>query len=125
MTSGGNNFNHFGENQLIKFNARDAGDFNDASDEREIAQKCGSLRRDAGDFVACVGLYPQSALRPRLVFLYFSTLNICKWGSFNMVWLNTVDSGYFFEIKSNFNKLRRLLTNLISRKYHQPLALRS
>ena len=26
MTSGGNNFNHFAENQLTKFSARDAGD---------------------------------------------------------------------------------------------------
>jgi len=31
MTSGGNYFNHFAENQLTKFNARDAGDFNDAA----------------------------------------------------------------------------------------------
>jgi len=29
MTSGGNNFNHFAENQLAKFSARDAGDFSD------------------------------------------------------------------------------------------------
>jgi len=50
-TSGGNNFNHFGDNQLIKFNARGAGDFNDAAGEREMAPKCGSLPRDAGDLV--------------------------------------------------------------------------
>jgi len=30
MTSGGNNFNYFAENQLTKFSARDAGDFSDA-----------------------------------------------------------------------------------------------
>jgi len=51
MTSGGNNFNHFGENQLIKFNARDAGDFNDAAGEWEMAPKCGSLLRNVGDLV--------------------------------------------------------------------------
>jgi len=51
MTSGGNNFNHFAENQLTKFSARDAGDFNVAAGEREMATKCGSLPRDAGDFV--------------------------------------------------------------------------
>jgi len=51
MTSGDNNFNHFAENQLIKFNARDAGDFNDAAGEREMAPKCGSLPRDARDVV--------------------------------------------------------------------------
>jgi len=46
MTSDGNNFNYFAENQLIKFNARDAGDFNDAAGEREMAPKCGSLPQD-------------------------------------------------------------------------------
>ena len=51
MTSGGNNFNHFAENQLTKFSARDAGDFSDAVGEREMAPKCGSLPRDAGDLV--------------------------------------------------------------------------
>jgi len=51
MTSGGNNFNNFAENQLTKFNARDAGDFSDAVGEREMAPKCGSLPRDAGDLV--------------------------------------------------------------------------
>ena len=51
MTSGGNNFNHFAENQLIKFNAKVAGDFNDVAGEREMAPKCGSLPRDAGDLV--------------------------------------------------------------------------
>jgi len=30
MTSGGNNFNYFAENQLTKFSAGDAGDFSDA-----------------------------------------------------------------------------------------------
>ena len=54
MKSGGNNFNHFAENQLTKFSARDAGDFSDAAGEREMAPKCGSLLRDAGDLV---GLY--------------------------------------------------------------------
>ena len=51
MTSGGNNFNHFADNQLTKFSARDAGDFSDAAGERETAPKCGSLPRDAGDLV--------------------------------------------------------------------------
>jgi len=51
MTYGGNNFNHFAENQLTKFSARDAGDFSDAAGEREMAPKCGSLPRDAGDLV--------------------------------------------------------------------------
>jgi len=49
MTSGGNTFNYFVENQLIKFSARDAGDFSDSVGEREMAPKCGSLPRDAGD----------------------------------------------------------------------------
>jgi len=31
MTSDGNNFNHFAENQLTKFSARDVGDFSDAA----------------------------------------------------------------------------------------------
>ena len=30
MTSGGNNFNYFAQNQLTKFRARDAGDFSNA-----------------------------------------------------------------------------------------------
>jgi len=51
MTSVCNNFNHFAENQLIKFSARDAGDFSDAAGEREMAPKCGRLPRDAGDLV--------------------------------------------------------------------------
>ena len=51
MTSGGNNFNHFAENQLTKFSARDAGDFSDAAGEREMTPKCRSLPRDAGDLV--------------------------------------------------------------------------
>ena len=49
MTSGDNNFNHFAENQVIKFNARDVGEFNDAAGEWEMSPKCGSLPRDAGD----------------------------------------------------------------------------
>ena len=51
MASGGNNFNHFAENQLIKFSARNAGDFSNAAGGREMAPKCGSLPRDAGDLV--------------------------------------------------------------------------
>jgi len=47
MTSGGNNFNHFAENQLTKCSARDAGDFSDAAGEREMAPKCGRLGRSA------------------------------------------------------------------------------
>jgi len=54
MTSGDNNFNHFAENQLTKFSARDAGDFNDVVGEQEMAPKCGSLPRDAGDLVGLV-----------------------------------------------------------------------
>jgi len=53
VTSGGNNCNHFVENQLTKFSAKDAGDFNDAAGEREMATKCG---RDAGDLVGLVTL---------------------------------------------------------------------
>jgi len=49
MTSGSNNFNQFAENQLIKFNARDAGNFNDAAGEWEMTPK--SKMRDAGDLV--------------------------------------------------------------------------
>jgi len=49
MTSGGNNFSYFAENQLTKFSAGDEGDFNEAAGEREMAPKCGSLPRDAGD----------------------------------------------------------------------------
>jgi len=30
MTSGGNNFNYFAENQLTKFSAKDVEDFSDA-----------------------------------------------------------------------------------------------
>ena len=51
MTSYGNNFNYFAENQLTKFSARDAGDISDAAGEREVVPKCGSLQRDAGDLV--------------------------------------------------------------------------
>jgi len=52
MTS--DNFKNFAENRLTKFSARDAGDFSDAVGEQEMAPKCGSLPRDAGDLV---GLY--------------------------------------------------------------------
>ena len=41
LLSGGNNFNNFAENQLTKFNARDAGDFSDAAGEREMAPNAG------------------------------------------------------------------------------------
>ena len=52
MTSGGNNFNCFAENQLTNLkSARDAGDFSEAAGEREMAPKCGSLPRDAGDLL--------------------------------------------------------------------------
>ena len=54
MTSGGNNFNHFDENQLTKFSARDAGDFSDAAGGREMAPKCGSLPQDPGDLVGLI-----------------------------------------------------------------------
>jgi len=57
MASGGNNFNYFAENQLTtcKFSSRDAGDFTDSAGEREMAPKCGSLPRDAGDLVGLLG----------------------------------------------------------------------
>ena len=45
MTSGGNNFNHFAENQLTIFSARDAGDFSDAAGKREMAPRCARLGR--------------------------------------------------------------------------------
>jgi len=54
MTSGGNTFNYFAENQLTKFSARNAGGFSDAAGEREMAPKCGSLPRDAGDLAGLV-----------------------------------------------------------------------
>ena len=60
MTSGGNNCNHFAENQLTKFSARYAGDFSDAAGEREMAPQCGSLPRDAGDLVGLL----QDAVNP-------------------------------------------------------------
>jgi len=40
-------FNYFAENHLTKFSAGDAGDFNDAVGEQEMAPKCGNLPRDA------------------------------------------------------------------------------
>ena len=39
MTSGGNSFNCYVENQLTKFSARGAGDFSDAAGERVMAPK--------------------------------------------------------------------------------------
>jgi len=54
MTSGGNSFHHFAENQLTKFSARDAGDFSDTAGEQEMAPKCGSLPWDEGDLVGLV-----------------------------------------------------------------------
>jgi len=51
LSSGGNNFIHFAENQLIKFNARDSEEFNDVAGEWEMAPKCGSLPLDEGDLV--------------------------------------------------------------------------
>ena len=54
MTSGGNRLHDFAENRLTKFSAGDAGYFSDAAREREMAPKCGSLSRDAGDLA---GLY--------------------------------------------------------------------
>jgi len=44
-------FIYFAENQLTKFSARDAGDFSEAAGEWEMAPKCVSLPRDAGDLV--------------------------------------------------------------------------
>jgi len=64
MTFGGNNFNCFAENQLTKFSSRDAGDFSEPAGGREMAPKCGSLPRNAGDLV---GL---------LSFLFVSILSI-------------------------------------------------
>jgi len=40
MISGGNDCNHFAENQLTKFSARDAEDCSDAVRERKMAPKC-------------------------------------------------------------------------------------
>jgi len=62
MTSGGNNFNHFAENQLTKFSARDAGDFSEVAGEREMTPKCGSLPRDAGDLVGLNFIQSSSAV---------------------------------------------------------------
>jgi len=53
MTSGGNNCNHFAENQLTKFSARDAGDFSDAAGEREMAPKCGISREMRETWQVC------------------------------------------------------------------------
>jgi len=47
--------NYFAENLPTIFSARDAGDFSDSAGEREMAPKCESLPRDAGDLV---GLEP-------------------------------------------------------------------
>jgi len=62
VTSGDNNFNHFAENQLTKFSARDAGDFSDVEGAREMAPKCGSLPRDAGDLVGLCKMRPKLRL---------------------------------------------------------------
>jgi len=66
MTSGGNNFSYFAENQLAKFSAGDAGDFNQAAGEREMAPKCGSLPRDAGDLAlqVCLTSLPPPGIEP-------------------------------------------------------------
>jgi len=42
------------KSNLVHFSAGDEGDFSDAAGEREMAPKCGSLPRDAGDLVAAV-----------------------------------------------------------------------
>ena len=39
------------KSNLVHFSAGDEGDFSDAAGEREMAPKCGSLPRDAGDLV--------------------------------------------------------------------------
>jgi len=44
-------FNYFAENQLTKLRTGDAGDFSDAAGKWEMAPKCGSLPRDAGNLV--------------------------------------------------------------------------
>jgi len=44
MTCGGNYFNHFAENQLSKFGARNAGDFSEAAGERRWLQNAGVSR---------------------------------------------------------------------------------
>jgi len=43
---------------MTKFSARNVGDFSEAAGEREIAPKCGSFPRDAGDLV---GLHTPTA----------------------------------------------------------------
>jgi len=67
MTSGGNNFSYFAENQLTKFSAGDAGDFNEAAGEREMAPKCGSLPRDAGDLAGLLLINRVTAETQRIV----------------------------------------------------------
>jgi len=52
MTSGGNNFNYFAENQLIKFSATDAGDFSDTYFSRIFFQDfpgSGNLKKKIQD----------------------------------------------------------------------------
>jgi len=71
MTFGGNNFNNFAENQLTKFSARDAGDFNVAAGERERLQNAGVSRdsRDAGDLVGL--LFTQTKIFDLYVYVSF------------------------------------------------------
>ena len=59
-------FDHDWRVATLKFSARDAGDFNDAAGEREMAPKCGSLPRHAGDLVGLLqgGLTPHQGLCP-------------------------------------------------------------
>ena len=42
---------------MTKFSARDSGDFSEAAGEQDMASKCGSLPRDAGDLVGLVLQY--------------------------------------------------------------------
>jgi len=54
------NIYNFAEKQLTKFSAGDAGDFIDAGrgwGERDMAPKCGSLPRDAGDLVRFISVF--------------------------------------------------------------------
>ena len=73
MTSGANSFNHFAENQLTRFSARDAGDFSDAVGEWEMAPKRRSLPRDAGDLVDLVTANCS-------VFVVYSRMNVVRRG---------------------------------------------
>jgi len=82
MTSGGNNFSYFAENQLTTFSAGDARDFNEAAGEREMAPKCGSLPRDAGDLAGLHMLITFTSYRPTLYF----TLLFTRLGGSVMYW---------------------------------------